>query len=58
MPKAVIVRKVDDQLVNRLKIRAARHNRSAEAEYREILRQASSQSRARPSPRLRSAFGG
>jgi plasmid stability protein len=33
------VRNVDDDLVLRLKKRAARHGRSAEAEHREILRQ-------------------
>jgi plasmid stability protein len=40
MAKSLIVRNVDDELVHRLKMRAARHNRSAEAEHREILRQA------------------
>lgn len=34
------VRNLDDDLVTRLKRRAARHGRSAEAEHREILRQA------------------
>jgi antitoxin FitA len=34
------VRKVDDDIVRRLKLRAAEHGRSAEAEHREILRQA------------------
>ncbi len=34
------VRKVDDDLIRRLKIRAAEHGRSAEAEHREILKQA------------------
>jgi antitoxin FitA len=34
------VRKVDDEVIRRLKIRAARHGRSAEAEHREILKQA------------------
>ena len=32
------VRKLDDELIRRLKIRAALHGRSAEAEHREILR--------------------
>jgi plasmid stability protein len=32
------VRKVDDELVRALKLQAARHGRSAEAEHREILR--------------------
>jgi len=40
MARSLIVRNVDDELVRRLKMRAARHNRSAEAEHREILRQA------------------
>lgn len=31
------VRKLDDDLVRRLKVRAVRHNRSAEAEHRLIL---------------------
>jgi plasmid stability protein len=34
------VRNLEDDLVLRLKRRAARHGRSAEAEHREILRQA------------------
>jgi plasmid stability protein len=34
------VRNVDDELIVRLKRRAARHGRSAEAEHREILAQA------------------
>ena len=34
------VRKLDDELIARLKRRAARHGRSTEAERREILRQA------------------
>ena len=34
------VRNLDDELVTRLKRRAARHGRSTEAEHREILRQA------------------
>jgi plasmid stability protein len=33
------VRNLDDELIARLKRRAARHGRSAEAEHREILRQ-------------------
>lgn len=40
MPTNLHVRNVDDDLVIRLKRRAARHGRSAEAEHREILRQA------------------
>jgi plasmid stability protein len=34
------VRKVDDELIRELKLRAARHGRSAEAEHRLILEQA------------------
>jgi len=34
------IRNVDDELVRALKIRAATHGRSAEAEVREILRSA------------------
>lgn len=40
MPRNLHVRNLDDDLVARLKRRAARHGRSAEAEHREILRQA------------------
>ena len=36
----LIVRNLDEELVLRLKLRAAEHGRSAEAEHREILRQA------------------
>ncbi|RWB78409.1 MAG: hypothetical protein EOQ50_00895 [Mesorhizobium sp.] len=34
------VRNLDDDLIAKLKMRAARHGRSAEAEHREILKQA------------------
>jgi plasmid stability protein len=40
MARALIVRNVDDELVRRLKLRAARHGHSAEAEHRAILEQA------------------
>ena len=40
MPKHLQVRNLDDELVVRLKRRAARHGRSTEAEHREILRRA------------------
>lgn len=40
MARALVVRGLDDELVRRLKLRAARHNRSAEAEHREILKEA------------------
>jgi antitoxin FitA len=40
MPGTLQVRNLDDALIVRLKRRAARHGRSAEAEHREILRQA------------------
>lgn len=38
MPGSLHVRNLDDDLIARLKRRAARHGRSAEAEHREILR--------------------
>lgn len=44
------VRNLDDDVVRALRIRAAEHGRSAEAEHREILRQALVVSGA-PSPR-------
>jgi antitoxin FitA len=34
------VREIDDEIIRRLKIRAAERGRSAEAEHREILKQA------------------
>ena len=34
----LIVRNLDDELVRALKVRAAKHGRSAEAEHREILK--------------------
>lgn len=40
MPKDLRVRNLPDELVTKLKRRAARHGRSTEAEHREILRQA------------------
>lgn len=40
MAKSLLVRNVDDELVRELKLRAARHNRSAEAEHRAILKEA------------------
>ncbi len=40
MPGNLHVRNLDDELVAKLKRRAARHGRSTEAEHREILRQA------------------
>ncbi len=35
----LIVRNLEEEVVRELKIRAARHGRSAEAEHREILRE-------------------
>ena len=35
----LLVRNVRDEIVRALKLRAARHGRSAEAEHREILKQ-------------------
>jgi plasmid stability protein len=40
MPGNLHVRNLEDDLIARLKRRAARHGRSTEAEHREILRQA------------------
>jgi plasmid stability protein len=37
---ALTVRNLDEEIVRRLRIRAAEHGRSAEAEHREILRMA------------------
>jgi antitoxin FitA len=48
------VRNLDDDVVRALRIRAAEHGRSAEAEHREILRQVLAGSR-RPSPRAAAA---
>lgn len=39
MPQ-LIVRNIEPEVVEALKVRAARHGRSAEAEHRELLRQA------------------
>jgi plasmid stability protein len=40
MSGSLHVRNLDDELIAKLKMRAARHGRSAEAEHREILRHA------------------
>ena len=40
MPGNLHVRNLDDDLIARLKRRAARHGRSTQSEHREILRQA------------------
>ena len=39
MAGSLSIRNVDDELITRLKRRAARHGQSAEAEVRDILRQ-------------------
>lgn len=44
----LIVRKLDHEIVTRLRQRAAKHGRSTEAEHREILRQALLRSRPQP----------
>lgn len=36
----LVVRNLDEEIVSRLRERAAKHQRSTEAEHREILRQA------------------
>lgn len=46
----LVVRNLDEALVQELKLRAARHGRSAEAEHREILRLALV---PRPTPTLK-----
>jgi plasmid stability protein len=48
------VRNLDDEVVRALRIRAAEHGRSAEAEHREILRQVLTGSR-QPLPRVAAA---
>ncbi|WP_202397303.1 FitA-like ribbon-helix-helix domain-containing protein [Teichococcus coralli] len=48
------VRNLDDDVVRALRIRAAEHGRSAEAEHREILRQVLTAS-LEPSPRKAAA---
>ena len=45
----LIVRNLDDEIVTRLRQRAAKHRRSTEAEHREILRQALVPSRSQAS---------
>lgn len=45
----LIVRGLGDALVRKLKLRAARHGRSAEAEHREILKEALRHGRSRKS---------
>ncbi|HYU79291.1 MAG TPA: hypothetical protein VEK56_09910 [Vicinamibacterales bacterium] len=45
----LIVRNLDDEIVTRLRQRAAKHRRSTEAEHREILRQVLVPSRSQPS---------
>ena len=51
---ALTVRNLGDDVVRALRIRAAEHGRSAEAEHREILRQVLTDSR-QPSPRAAAA---
>jgi plasmid stability protein len=46
----LIVRNLEEEVVRKLKLRAARHGRAAEAEHREILRE------ALESPRRRKSF--
>jgi plasmid stability protein len=46
------VRNLDEEVVRRLRIRAAEHGRSAEAEHREILRAALVASDGQPSRQL------
>lgn len=46
MPTSLHVRNLDEELVRKLKVRAAHNGRSTEAEHREILRQALNDDRA------------
>lgn len=46
----LIVRNIEEEVVDALKVRAAEHGRSAEAEHRELLRQTLLR---RPSTRLK-----
>jgi len=46
----LIVRNIEEEVVEALKLRAAQHGRSAEAEHRELLRAALSR---RPATRLK-----
>lgn len=45
----LIVRNLEEEVVRELRLRAARHGRSAEAEHREILRQVLLPSKGKPS---------
>lgn len=45
----LIVRNLEEEVVRELRLRAARHGRSAEAEHREILREALLPAKARRS---------
>lgn len=40
MPGALVLGEIEEDLIARLRARAARHGRSVEAEHKEILRQA------------------
>jgi plasmid stability protein len=44
----LLVRNLDEELVRALHVRAAEHGRSAEAEHREILKEALAKTRPRP----------
>jgi plasmid stability protein len=45
----LIVRDIEETVVRALRLRAARHGRSAEAEHRAILREVLAEARERPS---------
>lgn len=53
MPTQLIVRNLEEELVEALRKRAARHGHSAEAEHRLILRAALMKRPARPKPNLK-----
>jgi antitoxin FitA len=58
MASQLIVRNLEDELVEALRKRAARHGRSAEAEHRLILRAALLSPRALPKPTLKELLAG
>jgi plasmid stability protein len=50
------IRNVDSELREQLRVRAARHGRSMEAELREILKEALGAEKRRPEPNLAEAI--
>jgi plasmid stability protein len=56
MPTQLVVRNVDDEIAHELKRQAAEHHRSAEAEHREILKNALTRPKARSFKEVLAAF--